>query len=155
MLVLSVIAIFVAFVAVVAVVALLALPVKAPTNVVLVTDTSPAIVVADDPNEMAVDPTVMLELLSAELGMDVSPAPDPLNCVAVNTPVLGLNCSLVLLVYSVVRFPAVWLANNGYRVPFVVVSSVTVAYAAGDTQLGALDPLDCKTWPLVPAAVNP
>ena len=127
MLVLSVIAIFVAFVAVVAVVALLAFPVKAPTNVVLVTDTRPAIVVADDPNEIAVVPTVTLELLSAELGIDVSPAPDPLNCVAVNTPVLGLNCSLVLDVYSVLRLPAVWLANNGYRVPFVVVSSVTVA----------------------------
>ena len=107
MLVLSVIAMFVAFVAVVAVVAELALPVKAPTNVVLVTDVSPAMVVALDPKLMAVDPTVIDELLRAELGIDVKPAPDQLNCVAVNTPVDGLNCNLVELVYSVLRLPAV------------------------------------------------
>ena len=40
-------------------------------------------------------------------------APDPLNPVAVNRPVDGLNCSLVLLTYSVVRLPAVTLASNG------------------------------------------
>jgi hypothetical protein len=106
-LVLSVIAIFVAFVAVVAVVAELALPVKAPTNVVDVTDDKPAIVVAVPPKLIAVDPTVIDELTRAELGMDVNPAPDPLNWVAVNTPVLGLNCSLVELVYSVLKLPDV------------------------------------------------
>ena len=72
-------AMFVAFVAVVAVVAELALPVKAPTNVVDVTDVKPAIVVAVPPKLIAVEPTVIDELLRAELGIDVRPAPDPLN----------------------------------------------------------------------------
>ena len=107
MLVLSVVAMFVAFVAVVAVVAELALPVKAPTNVVLVTDVSPAMVVALDPKLMAVDPTVIDELLRAELGIDVKPAPEPLKPVAVNIPVLGLNCNFVELVYSFVIVPDV------------------------------------------------
>jgi hypothetical protein len=106
-LVLSVIAMFVALVAVVAVVAELALPVKAPTNVVLVTDVRPANVVDVAPRAIEVDPTVTLELLRAELGIDVKPAPDPLNPVAVNIPVLGLNCNFVLLVYSVDKLPAV------------------------------------------------
>ena len=79
MLVLSVIAIFVAFVAVVAVVAVLAFPVKAPTKVVDVTDVKPAIVVADPPKLIAVEPTVTLELVKALLGIEVNPAPDPLN----------------------------------------------------------------------------
>ena len=59
----SVIAILVALVAVVAVVAdvaVEALPVRAPTKVVDVTDDNPAIVVADDPNDIAVEPTVTL-----------------------------------------------------------------------------------------------
>jgi hypothetical protein len=77
--VLSVIAIFVAFVAVLALVAELALPVKAPTKVVDVTDVKPAIVVADEPKLIAVDPTVMLEFVKAELGIDVKPAPEPEN----------------------------------------------------------------------------
>ena len=154
MLVLSVIAIFVAFVAVVAVVAELALPVKAPTNVVLVTDVNPTMVVALDPKLIAVEPTVMLELTKAELGIDVKPAPDPLNPVAVNIPVLGLNCSLVLEVYSFVIVPDVWLANNGYRVPFVVVSSVTVVTAVGADHVGVPAPALVNTWPEVPALVN-
>ena len=79
MLVSSVIAVFVAFVAVVALVAVLALPVKAPTNVVDVTEVSPAIVVAEPPKLIAVEPTVMLELVSAELGIEVNPAPEPVN----------------------------------------------------------------------------
>ena len=54
-------------------------------------------------------------------------APEPLNPVAVNKPVEGLNWNLVLLTYCVVRLPVVWFANNGYLVPAVVVSSVTVA----------------------------
>ena len=62
----SVIAILVALVAVVAEVAEVAdvaveaLPVRAPTKVVDVTDDNPAIVVADDPNDIAVEPTVTL-----------------------------------------------------------------------------------------------
>ena len=75
----SVIAVFVAFVAVVAVVAVLALPVNAPTNVVDVTEVRPAKVVDVPPKLMAVDPTVMLEFVRAELGILVKPAPEPLN----------------------------------------------------------------------------
>ena len=109
----SVIAVLVAFVAVVAEVAVLALPVKAPTKVVEVTETNPAKVVTVAPKETLVDPIVTLELVKAELGMLVRLAPDPLKVVAVKTPVEGLNWSLVLLVYSVVRFPLVALANKG------------------------------------------
>ena len=77
--VLSVIAVFVAFVAVVAVVAVLAFPVNAPTNVVDVTEVRPANVVEVPPKLIAVEPTVTLELVKAELGIDVKPAPEPLN----------------------------------------------------------------------------
>ena len=77
--VLSVIAVFVALVAVVAVVAVLALPVNAPTNVVDVTELRPAKVVAVPPKLIAVEPTVTLELFKAELGIDIKPAPEPLN----------------------------------------------------------------------------
>lgn len=88
--VLSVIATLVAFVAVVAVVALEALPVKAPTKVVDVTLVNPAIVVAVPPKLIAVEPTVIDELLRAELGMLVKDAPEPLKTVAVSVPVDGL-----------------------------------------------------------------
>lgn len=54
-------------------------------------------------------------------------APEPLNPVAVKTPVEGTYCNLVELTNSVVKLPAVALANKGYRVLAVVVSSVTVA----------------------------
>ena len=111
--VLSVIATFVAFVAVVAVVAVEAFPFKAPTKVVDVTELKPAKVVADEPKLMAVEPTVMLELTKAEFGMLVRLAPEPLNPVAVKTPVEGLNWYFVELVYSVVRLPDVAAANNG------------------------------------------
>ena len=40
-------------------------------------------------------------------------APEPLNPVAVKMPVDGINCSFVLLTYSVVRFPVVTFAING------------------------------------------
>ena len=113
MLVSSVIAVFVALVADVALVAVLALPVKAPTKVVDVTETKPAMVVADEPKLMAVEPIVMLELVRAELGIEVRPAPDPLNCVAVKTPVEGLNWYLVELVYSVEIEPVVTVENSG------------------------------------------
>ena len=43
----------------------------------------------------------------------VSPVPAPVKLVDVNTPVEGLNCSLVELTYSVDRLPVVWLANSG------------------------------------------
>lgn len=111
--VLSVMATFVAFVAVVAVVAVEALPLKEPTKVVDVTELKPAKVVADEPKLMAVEPTVMLELTKAEFGMLVRLAPEPLNPVAVKTPVEGLNWYFVELVYSVVRLPDVAAANNG------------------------------------------
>jgi len=75
----SVTAVFVAFVADVALVAVLALPDKAPTNVVDVTKVNPANVVDDAPNAIAVVPTVILELVNAELGILVNPAPEPLN----------------------------------------------------------------------------
>ena len=106
-------AMFVAFVAVVADVAVLALPVSAPTNVVLVTEVKPAIVVTVPPKLTAVEPMVMDELVSAALGIFVRFAPEPLNVVAANSPLLGVYCSLVELVYSVEMFPLVWLANRG------------------------------------------
>ena len=109
----SVVPVFVAFVAVVADVAVLAFPVSAPTNVVLVTDVNPAIVVAVPPKLTAVEPMVMDELVSAALGMLVRLAPEPLNVVAANSPLLGVYCSLVELVYSVEILPLVWLANRG------------------------------------------
>ena len=111
--VLSVIATFVAFVAVVALVAVEALPLKEPTKVVDVTELKPAKVVAVAPKLIEVEPTVTLELTKAEFGMLVRLAPEPLNPVAVKTPVDGLNWYLVELVYSVVRLPAVADANNG------------------------------------------
>ena len=109
----SVIAVFVAFVAVVAVVAEVALPDKAPTKVVDVTELKPAIVVAEPPKLIAVEPTVMLEFVNAELGIEVNPAPEPLNPVAVRTPVEGLNWYLVDATYSVVKLPLVAAANRG------------------------------------------
>ena len=113
MLVLSVTATFVAFVAVVAVVAELALPVKAPTKVVDVTEVKPANVVTVAPKDTAVEPIVTLELTRAAFGMLVRFAPEPLNPVAVKSPVEGLNWYLVELTYSVVKLPAVAAANKG------------------------------------------
>jgi hypothetical protein len=110
---LSVIAILLALVAVVAVVAELAFPVNAPTKVVDVTELKPAIVVAEPPKLIAVEPTVMLEFVSAELGIEVNPAPEPANCVAVKTPVEGLNWYLVDATYSVVKLPLVAAAYSG------------------------------------------
>jgi len=103
----SVVPVLVAFVAVVADVAVLALPVSAPTNVVLVTDVNPAIVVTVPPKLTAVEPMVMDELVNAALGIFVRFAPEPLNVVAANNPLLGVYCSLVELVYSVEIVPLV------------------------------------------------
>ena len=107
-------AILVAFVAVVAVVAELAEPLILTAKEVI------------DPlaefNGTAVVPIYSEELPKTPLGIvpDKLPAvrlvklaPEPLNPVAVNTPVEGLYWSLVELVYSVDRFPLVWLANKG------------------------------------------
>ena len=110
---LSVTATFVAFVALVALVAVEAFPVKAPTKVVDVTEVKPANVVTVAPKATAVEPIVTLELTKAPLGMLVRLAPEPLNPVAVKTPVEGLNWYFVELVYSVVRLPDVAAANNG------------------------------------------
>jgi hypothetical protein len=109
----SVIAVLIAFVAVVALVAVDALPVKAPTKVVDVTEARPANVVTVAPNATAVDPIVTLEFTKPAFGMLVKAAPDPLNPVAVKTPVEGLYWYLVELVYSVVIVPLVALENKG------------------------------------------
>ena len=58
-------------------VAVEALPVRAPTNVVEVTDDRPAIVVAELPSEIAVVPTVTDELVRLELPMFVRVFDDP------------------------------------------------------------------------------
>jgi hypothetical protein len=109
----SVVPVFVAFVSLVAVVAVVALPDKAPTKVVEVTEVSPAMVVAVPPREIVVDPIVTLELTNAPLGMLVRLAPDPLNPVAVKSPVDGLNWYLVEETYSVANVPDEAAANNG------------------------------------------
>jgi len=109
----SVVPVLVALVAFVAVVAVLALPVKAPTKVVEVTEVSPAMVVTVPPKETLVEPIVMLELTNAPFGMLVRLAPEPLNPVAVNKPVEGLNWYLVDDTYSVAKLPDVAAANNG------------------------------------------
>jgi hypothetical protein len=111
--VLSVIAILVAFVAVVALVALVALPFKEPVKLVDVTLLNPAIVVAVAPNAILVEPIVRLELVKAPFGIFVRFAPDPLNPVAVKSPVDGLNWYLVELEYCVDVVPLVTLENRG------------------------------------------
>lgn len=105
---------FAAFVAFVAVLALPALPsIETPVNDWLALARF---------NAMAVVPMCSVELpntvdgivpVSSPAGKPVKPAPDPPKLVAVKRPVDGLNCSLVLLTYSVVRLPAVALANSG------------------------------------------
>lgn len=47
------------------------------------------------------------------VAVPVSPVPAPVKLVDVNTPVEGLNCSLVELTNSVDRLPVVWLAYSG------------------------------------------
>ena len=77
---------FVAFVAEPAVVAVVALPVNAPTNVVDVTLDNPAIVVADDPKLIAVDPTVMLLFVSCAFPIPDSVPPNVIVPVLVIVP---------------------------------------------------------------------
>jgi hypothetical protein len=62
------------FLAVCKVVAVEAFPVKAPTKAVDVTDTKPAIVVAELPNDIAVEPTVTE--LFAKLAFVIPAVPD-------------------------------------------------------------------------------
>ena len=108
-LVLSVIATLFALVAVTALVAVEALPDKVPTNVVEVTLTNPAIVVVVLPSDIEVLPSVKLALVRAELGILVSPAPEPLNTVEVNVPVDGTYCNFVDEVSTVLVEPLVAL----------------------------------------------
>jgi len=56
-------------------------------------------------------------------------------------PLSGVYCSFVELVYSVATEPDVAAANSGYRVAFVVVSSLIAMDADGELQIGA--PLAC------------
>ena len=109
---------------------------------------------------IAVVPTYSVEFPRTVLGIVpvrlpevrlVRAAPEPEKPVAVKTPVLGLYWYFVELVNSVVRLPVVTFANRGYLVAFVVVSSVTVAYAVGVVHVGAELPLEVRTCPEVPA----
>ena len=65
--------------------------------------------------------------VNSPAGKPVRPVARPANPVAVKTPVDGLNWYLVDAANTVAKLPDVWLANSGYLVPLVVVSSVTVA----------------------------
>ena len=93
----DVIALCAAVVTVPAVVAVDALPVNAPTNVVEVTEVNPAIVVADEPNDIAVLPTVTDELVN--LAFDIEPANIP--SVTFNAPIV---VALPVEVTSPVKF---------------------------------------------------
>jgi len=77
-------------------------------------------------------------------------APVDVKPTVLRTPVLGLKLNFVELVLFPVIVPVVALVNNGYRVAFVVVSSVTVMPANGVVQVGALAPAEVITCPLVP-----
>ena len=55
----------------------------------------------------------------------------------VNSPVLGLYCSLVEDTYSVLTVPVVAFANKGYRVALVVVSSDMVTAVPAVAQVNA------------------
>ena len=80
-----------------AVVAELAAPVNAPTNVVLVTLVKPATVVTVAPKVSAVLPSVTELLLNAPLGIEVNPAPEPLNCDPVTVPVALIRPAVRIL----------------------------------------------------------
>ena len=126
--VLSVIATLLALVAVVAVLALPALPsIETPVRLWLALVRFSAIdVVPINKLELPNTPDGIVPD-SWPAGRLVKFAPDPANPVAVKMPVDGLNWYLVDAANTVVRLPDVWLANSGYLVPLVVVSSVTVA----------------------------
>ena len=82
-------------------------------------------------------------------------APEPLNPVAVKTPVDGTYCNLVELTYSVEIEPVVALVNSKYRAVAVVVSSVIETPPEAFVHVGTLVPFEVNTCPVVPAAVNP
>ena len=50
--------------------------------------------------------------------------------------------------------PLVALANKGYRVALVVVSSLSVIEEAGVAQVGVPEPAEVRTCPSAPAEVN-
>ena len=75
-------------------VAVLALPVKAPTNVVDVTEVKPANVVDVAPNDMLVDPTVTA--LFAKLALLI--AAEPLRLLFVKPLIVLLPATMVLFV---------------------------------------------------------
>ena len=104
-------------------VAVLALPVKAPTNVVEVTEVNPAKVVTVEPSDNAVEPMVTELFVNPPLGMLVSDAPDPANPVAVSTPVDGTKLRRVLVVFCG-RFPVLAVTHVGYTAVAVATSSV-------------------------------
>ena len=83
--------------AVVTVPAVVAAPVNAPTNVVLVTLVNPATVVTVAPNVSAVEPSVTELLLRAPFGIEVNPAPDPLNWLPVTVPVADTSPAVRIL----------------------------------------------------------
>jgi hypothetical protein len=64
--------------------------------------------VVNDPVAAVVAPTVPLMLIEA---VPVNPVAAPVNEVEDNTPVLGLNCSLVDETFSVVILPVVALVT--------------------------------------------
>ena len=72
-------------------------------------------------------------------------APEPLNPVAVKTPVDGTYCSLVELTYSVEIDPEVTAANSGYLADIVVVSSVIETPPEAFVHVGTLVPFEVKT----------
>ena len=92
---------------------------------------------------------------TVELALKVVNAPAPEKLVADKTPVLGTYCNFVELTYSVEIVPVVALVNNIYRALDVDVSSVIAIDAVGFVHVGTLVPFEVKTWPVVPAAVNP
>lgn len=114
----------VAVVADVAEVAVEALPVKAPTNVVEVTLDNPAIVVADDPNDIEVDPTVTA--LLAKLALVMPAVPDrfefvnPVICAEPeNIPDPANICARVIEPPKEVDVPAIVIAELA-KLAFVI-----------------------------------
>ncbi len=118
----------VAFVAFVALAADPALPsIETPVRLWLALARFSAMVVVPICNDELPSTVDGMVPVNSPAGNPVKPVPAPANPVAVRMPVDGLNWYLVDAANTVVRLPDVWLANSGYLVPLVVVSSVTVA----------------------------
>ena len=108
------------------VVAVDALPVNAPVNPVEVTDDKPAIVVADEPNEIAVEP-IVIELLVKELFpilLNVFEAPLIVLLVSVCVPVVVANGN------SEPAAPAFQKSPVGVITAFVLLGFVVFLYAS-------------------------